>query len=122
MSVENSNLNFLKLEAENDAQLIEDLVLEQLDLQSSISPFETANIDGMLLKSFRSILHIPTYQDLLKNNIEQTKALSKIINSDKNNIVNYIRKLLSMDYKGKFIFSYKNLSLITNTEIMNKLY
>ena len=114
MSVENSNLNFLKLEAENDAQLIEDLVLEQLDLQSSISPFETANIDGMLLKSFRSILHISTYQDLLKNNIEQTKALSKIINSDKNNIVNYIRKLLSMDYKGKFIFSYKNLSLITN--------
>ena len=114
MSLENSNLNFLKLETENDAQLIEDLLLEQLDLQSSISPFETANIDGMLLKSFKSILHIPTYQDLLKNNIEQTKALSKIINSDKNHIVNFINKILSIDFKGKFIFSYKNLSLITN--------
>ena len=114
MSLENSNLNFLKLETENDAQLIEDLLLEQLDLQSSISPFETANIDGMLLKSFKSILHIPTYQDLLKNNIEQTKALSKIINSDKNHIVIFINKLLSIDFKGKFIFSYKNLSLITN--------
>ena len=114
MSLENSNLNFLKLETENDAQLIEDLLLEQLDLQSSISPFETTNIDGMLLKSFKSILHIPTYQDLLKNNIEQTKALSKIINSDKNHIVNFINKLLSIDFKGKFIFSYKNLSLITN--------
>ena len=114
MSLENSNLNFLKLETENDAQLIEDLLLEQLDLQSSISPFETTNIDGMLLKSFKSILHIPTYQDLLKNNIEQTKALSKILNSDKNHIVNFINKLLSIDFKGKFIFSYKNLSLITN--------
>ena len=114
MSVEDSNLNFLKIDTENDAQLIEDLILEQLDLQSSISPFETANIDGMLLKSFRSILHIPTYQDLLKNDIEQVKSLSKIINSDKNNIINFIKKLLSIDFKGKFIFSYKNLIMITN--------
>ena len=114
MSVEDSNLNFLKIDTENDAQLIEDLILEQLDLQSSISPFETANIDGMLLKSFRSILHIPTYQDLLKNDIEQVKSLSKIINSDKNNIINFIKKILSIDFKGKFIFSYKNLIMIIN--------
>jgi len=114
MNSEDSNINFLKLNTENNAVLIEDLDLEKLDLLSSISPYETANIDGMLLKSFKSVLHIPTYQDLLKIDIEQAKSLSKLLNTDKNNIVNLINRLLSIDFREKFIFSQKNLSIICN--------
>lgn len=114
MNSEDSNINFLKLNTENNAVLIEDLDLEQLDLKSSISPYETANIDGMLLKSFKSVLHIPTYQDLLKVDIEQAKFLSKLINADKNNIINLINRLLSIDFRGRFIFSQKNLNIICN--------
>lgn len=83
-------------------------------MKSSISPYETANIDGMLLKSFKSVLHIPTYQDLLKVDIEQAKSLSKLINADKNNIINLINRLLSIDFRGRFIFSQKNLNIICN--------
>ena len=114
MNSEVSNINFLKLNTENNAVLIEDLDLEKLDLLSSISPYETANIDGMLLKSFKSVLHIPSYQDLLKIDIEQAKSLSKLLNTDKNNIVNLINRLLSIDFREKFIFSQKNLSIICN--------
>ena len=114
MTSDNLNINFLKLNTENNTNLIEDLDLEKLDLLSSISPYETDNIDGMLLKSFKSVLHIPTYQDLLKINIEQAKSLSKIINADKNNIISIINRLLSIDFRGKFIFSQKNLKIICN--------
>ena len=114
MNSENSNINFLKLNTENNAVLIEDLDLEKLDLVSSISPYETANIDGMLLKSFKTVLHIPTYQDLLKVDIEQAKSLSKLINADKNNIINLMNRLLSIDFRGRFIFSQKNLNVICN--------
>ena len=115
MASENININFLKLNTENNAHLIEDLDLEKLDLLSSISPYETENIDGMLLKSFKSVLHIPTHQDVLKNDIEQAKSLSKLlINSDKNNINIIINRLLSIDFRGKFIFSPQNLSIICN--------
>ena len=78
MDFENTNSFFLKLDTENGAHLIEDLDLEKIDLLSSLSPLETASIDGMLLKSFKSILHIPTYQDLVKIDIEMAKTLSKL--------------------------------------------
>ena len=115
MDFENTNSFFLKLDTENGAHLIEDLDLEKIDLLSSLSPLETASIDGMLLKSFKSILHIPTYQDLVKIDIEMAKTLSKLLNVDKNtNINNIINKLLSIDFREQFIFSEKNLSIICN--------
>ena len=113
MASDNTNINFLKLDTENGSELIEDLDLEQMELTTSISPFETAYIDGMLIKSFKSILHIPTYQDLVKIDIELAKSLSKIINSDKNQLNNIMNRLLSIDFKDNFIFSQNNLSLIS---------
>ena len=71
MDSEYTSSFFLKLDTESEPKLISDLYYEKMDLQSSIFPLETASIDGTLLKSFKSILHIPTYQDLLKNNIDQ---------------------------------------------------
>ena len=115
MASDNTNINFLKLDTENGSELIEDLDLEQMELTTSISPFETAYIDGMLIKSFKSILHIPTYQDLVKIDIELAKSLSKIINSDKNQLNNIMNRLLSIDFKDNFIFSQNNLSLISIT-------
>ena len=112
MTSQNTIINFLKINTENNSELIEDLDLEQLDLLSSISPFETANIDGMLLKSFKSILHIPTYQDLLKCNLDQAKSLSKLLNSDKNSAISNINRLLSINFREQFIFSKLNLSII----------
>ena len=113
MASDNTNINFLKLDTENGSELIEDLDLEQMELTTSISPFETAYIDGMLIKSFKSILHIRTYQDLVKIDIELAKSLSKIINSDKNQLNNIMNRLLSIDFKDNFIFFYNNLSLIS---------
>ena len=114
MSSENIKLNFLRINTENNSNFIEDLEIEHLDLQSAIAPYETATIDGMLIKSFRSVLQIPTNPDLLKANIEQVKSLTKLLNIDKNKLNNYINMILSIDYREKFIFSKSNLSLICN--------
>ena len=112
MDSEYTNSFFLKLDTESDAKLIHDLYYEKMELLSSIFPLETASIDGTLLKSFKSILHIPTYQDLLKINIEQAKSLSKLLNINKNNLNNIMNKLLSIDLKQQFIFCQKNLDII----------
>ena len=114
MDSEYTNSFFLKLDTESDAKLIHDLYYEKMELLSSIFPLETASIDGTLLKSFKSILHIPTYQDLLKINVDQAKSLSKILNINKNNLNNIMNKLLSIDFKQQFIFSQKNLNIICN--------
>ena len=114
MDSEYTNSFFLKLDTESDAKLIHDLYYEKMELLSSIFPLETASIDGTLLKSFKSILHIPTYQDLLKINIEQAKSLSKLLNINKNNLNNIMNKLLSIDFKHQFIFCQKNLDIICN--------
>ena len=114
MDSEYTNSFFLKLDTESDAKLIHDLYYEKMELLSSIFPLETASIDGTLLKSFKSILHIPTYQDLLKINIEQAKSLSKLLNINKNNLNNIMNKLLSIDFKQQFIFCQKNLDIICN--------
>ena len=107
-------LNFLKLDPENSSKLVEDMDLEHLDLISSITPFETANIDGMLLRSFKSYLHIPSYQDLLKCDIDQAKILSKLIGSDKRDLNENINRLLSIDFRKIFIFNKLNLINICN--------
>ena len=96
MDSEYTNSFFLKLDTENDAKLIHDLYYEKMELLSSIFPLETASIDGTLLKSFKSILHIPTYQDLLKINIEQAKSLSKLLNINKNNLNKIMNKLFNI--------------------------
>ena len=114
MDSENTSSFFLKLDTENNATLIKDLYVEKMELLSSLYPLETASIDGTLLKSFKTILHIPTNQDLFKTNIDQAKSLSKLLNINKNNINKIINKLLSIDFKQQFIFSQKNLNIICN--------
>ena len=44
------NINFLKLNSENKTELIEDLAYEKLNLYSTISTYETDNLDKTLLK------------------------------------------------------------------------
>ena len=77
------NINFLKLNTENNAELIEDLRYEHIDLTSTISTYVTANLDRELLKLFESKLNIPAYQDLIKYDIDQAKPLSKLLNANK---------------------------------------
>ena len=114
MDSENTSSFFLKLDAENNATLIKDLYFEKVELFSSLSPLETTGINETLLKSFKTILHIPTNQDLFKTNLDQAKSLSKLFNINKNNINQIINKLLSIDFKQQFIFSQKNLNIIFN--------
>ena len=66
-------LNFIKIDSDNNIKLIEtdDLELEMLDLMTCVSPFEMESIDGILLKFFRQF--IPKVQDLVQTNIELIK-------------------------------------------------
>ena len=108
------NINFLKLNSENKTELIEDLAYEKLNLYSTISTYETDNLDKTLLKLFESVLHIPTYQDIIKYDIDQVKPLSKLMNADKNLLNDYVNQILSIDFREKFVFSQKNLLIICN--------
>ena len=106
------NINFLKLNTENNAELIEDLRYEHIDLTSTISTYVTANLDRELLKLFESKLNIPTYQDLIKYDIDQAKPLSKLLNANKNKLNDYINQILSIDFREKFVFCQENLLII----------
>ena len=106
------NINFLKLNTENNAELIEDLRFEHIDLTSTISTYVTANLDRELLKLFESKLNIPTYQDLIKYDIDQAKPLSKLLNANKNKLNDYINQILSIDFREKFVFCQENLLII----------
>ena len=108
------NINFLKLNSENKTELIEDLAYEKLNLYSTISTYETDNLDKTLLKLFESVLHIPTCQDIIKYDIDQVKPLSKLMNADKNLLNDYVNQILSIDFREKFVFSQKNLLIICN--------
>ena len=109
-------LNFIKIDSNNNVKLIEgeDLELEMLDLMASVSPFETESIDGILLKYFKKI--IPSSQDLLKINVDISKQYIKNLHSDKKNSVlcDSINRILSTDYKGKFIFNKTNIQDVSN--------
>ena len=108
------NINFLKLNTENNAELIEDLRFEHIDLTSTISTYVTANLDRELLKLFESKLNIPAYQDLIKYDIDQAKPLSKLLNANKNKLNDYINQILSIDFREKFVFCQENLLIICN--------
>ena len=103
-------LNFLKIDYNNEVKLTgaEDLELEMIDLMVSQSQFEKESIDGILLKFFKKL--IPTVQDLVKTNIEQGKQFLKS-HSDKKgiNISEVVNRILSIDYREKFIFNRTNL-------------
>lgn len=109
-------LNFIKIDSNNNVKLIEgeDLELEMLDLITIVSPFETESIDGMLLKYFRKI--IPSSQDLLKIDVDISKQYIKNLHSDKKNSVlcDSINRILSTDYRGKFIFNKANIQDVSN--------
>ena len=107
-------LNFLKIDSNNNAKLmgIEDIELEMLDLMACVSPFEAESMDGILLKFFKKF--IPTIQDLLKTNIELSRQFLK--HSDKKglNFTESINRILSTDFKEKFIFNKINIQDVCN--------
>ena len=107
-------LNFLKIDSNNNAKLIsvDDIEFEILDLMACVSPFEAESMDGILLKFFKKF--IPTIQDLLKTNIDLSKQFLK--HSDKKglNIAESVNRILSTDFKEKFIFNKINIQDVCN--------
>ena len=116
MSNDEYELNFLKINSNNNAKLIgvEDYELEFLDLMACVSPFESETIDGILIKFFKKF--IPSVQDLIKTNIELSKQFLKVAHSDKKgfNISESINRILSTDFKEKFIFNKINIQDVCN--------
>ena len=116
MSNDEYELNFLKINSNNNAKLIgvEDYELEILDLMACVSPFESETIDGILIKFFKKF--IPSVQDLIKTNIELSKQFLKVAHSDKKgfNISESINRILSTYFKEKFIFNKINIQDVCN--------
>ena len=118
MSTEDEyELNYLKIDSNNNVKLIgvDDYELEMFDLMTIIPPDadEKVTIDGVLLKYFKKL--IPSLQDPLKTNIEMSKQFLKIFHPDKKNTLlnDSVNRILSTDFKGKFIFNKTNLIDVT---------
>ena len=107
-------LNFLKIDSNNNVKLIgvEELELELLDLLACVSPFESESMDGILLKFFKKF--IPAIQDLLKTNIELSKQFLKHYDKKSLNITESMNRILSTDFKEKFIFNKINIQDVCN--------
>ena len=117
MSTEDEyELNFMKIDSNNNVNLIgvNDFETELIYLMEIMASFEGESIDGILLKYFNKF--IPSTQDLLKTNIELSKQTIKNIHSDKNtsSLSDSVNRILSIDYKGKFIFNKKNIQDVSN--------
>ena len=117
MSTEDEyELNFMKIDSNNNVNLIgvNDFETELIYLMEIMSSFEGESIDGILLKYFNKF--IPSTQDLLKTNIDLSKQVIKIIHSDKksSSLSDSINRILSIDYKGKFIFNKTNIQDVSN--------
>ena len=117
MSTEDEyELNFMKIDSNNNVNLIgvNDFETELIYLMEIMASFEGESIDGILLKYFNKF--IPSTQDLLKTNIELSKQTIKNIHSDKktSSLSDSVNRILSIDYKGKFIFNKKNIQDVSN--------
>ena len=107
---EEYELNYIKIDSKNEIRLLgnEDYVIEVNNFLSSALVFEQEQIGKKLEKNIKS--KFPDYSiDLLKTNFDYIKEFHKSINSDKKSINSSINRILSIDYKDKFIFSQTNV-------------
>ena len=106
---EEYELNYIKIDSKKEIRLLgnEDYVIEVNNFLSSALMFEQEQIGKKLEKDIKS--KFPDSTDLLKNNFDLIKEFHKSINSDKKKIYSSINRILSIDYKDKFIFNQTNV-------------
>lgn len=111
MSTEDEfELNYIKIDSKNEIKLLgaEDYAAEMSTFFSTVMEFEQEKITKKILKDLEKDL--PENSELLKYNIDFSKKFIKIINVDKKKYYNSsVNRLLSIDFKDKFIFSYSNI-------------
>ena len=103
-------LNYIKIDSKNEIKLLgaEDYAAEMSTFFSTVMEFEQEKITKKILKDLEKDL--PENSELLKYNIDFSKKFIKIINTDKKKYYNSsVNRLLSIDFKDKFIFSYTNI-------------
>jgi len=109
ISEEEEELNYVKLDKTNGITLIssEDCILETNSFMLSGKAFEEEKIGKKLLNEIK--IRVKEGQDIVNINKEYIKEFHKSINSDKKSLSTSINRILSIDYKDKFIFSQTNV-------------
>ena len=103
------DLNYIKMDGKNEIELLnqEDIEMDKLNILFLVKEFEDENIGKNLSNYLRQV--IPEGPDLFKTNIDYMKQYLKSITLDKNNLYISINRILSTDYKEKFIFNQTNV-------------
>jgi len=109
ISEEEEELNYVKLDKTNGITLIssEDCILETNSFMLSGKAFEEEKFGKKLLNEIK--IRVKEGQDIVNINKEYIKEFHKSINSDKKSLSTSINRILSIDYKDKFIFSQTNV-------------
>ena len=110
MSTEDEfELNYVKLDGNNEIKLLgaDDYAAEMSTFFSTVTEFDQEKISKKILKELEK--NIPENSELLKTNIDFSKKFLKLINKDKKAINTSINRILSVEFKNQFIFSYSNL-------------
>ena len=102
-------LSYIKIDNKNEINILkeEDLVIDTNLFLTTVEEFSKEIIGKNLSNRLREI--IPDGTDKFKLNIEYSKKFLKSINSDKKSLYASINRILSTDYKEKFIFNQTNL-------------
>ena len=105
---EEYELNYIKIDSKKEIRLLgnEDYGIEFNNFWTSALMFEQEQIGKKLEKSIKS--KFPDPIDLLKINYDKIKEF-KSMNSDKKSLNSSINRILSTDYKDRFIFSQTNI-------------
>ena len=109
MSTEDEfELNYVKLDGNNEIKLLgaDDYAAEMSTFFSTVTEFDQEKISKKITKELEK--NIPDYSELLKTNIDFSKKFLKL-NKDKKIINSSINRILSVDFKNQFIFSYTNI-------------
>ena len=103
------DLNYIKMDGKNEIELLsqEDIEMDKLNILFLVKEFEDENIGKNLSNYLRQV--IPEGSDLFKTNLDYMKQYLKSIILDKNNLYISINRILSTDYKEKFIFNQENV-------------
>ena len=128
-SEEEFELNYVKIDSNNDIRLLvkEDFEMETITFMTIITEFGEEKIGKNILSFLKKT--IPDTTDILKANQDYTKQFLKTVNMDKKKVFNSsVNRILSTDFKDKFIFNKTNLQDVCNiltysfNEIKEKKY
>ena len=103
------DLNYIKMDGKNEIELLsqEDIEMDKLYISFLVKEFEDENIGKNLSNYLRQV--IPEGTDLFKTNLDYMKQYFKSVILDKNNLYISINRIISTDYKEKFIFNQENV-------------